>query len=373
MNRSLRYAANYFTIGVFAISLALGAPHAVALHSLAKYVNATSLANPGLLIVNPADGKVLTENRPDSLRVPASVLKLVSTTTALHYLGPDKTFTTSIWSTSSSDTFVIRGSLDPWLTSNLSLSKKNNQRYLPYLTGKANTKNKKSLKIYYEGMYEQDFKELSTALRSKGIRITTTKVTSAVAEEKAKEEIASMTSAPVAEMVSFAIMWSVNTLADRLGKAAARKVGNSTDPEGLTKTFVAALTELGIETKGLKVEDGSGLSKANRLSARTLVSLLAKIRNDSTFESIYEGMPVSGISGTLKKRFQETAPNAIGHVHAKTGWVNHSVTMAGYVDDGETEYVFAILADGITPTFKARNAARAAMDKLLGVIVTGNH
>lgn len=373
MKRSLREFVNPFTVIVLALSLLMSAPSAFALHSLAKYVNSTSLANPGLLVINPGDGKVLTENKPDSLRVPASVLKLVSTTTALYYLGPDKTFTTSIWSTSSSDTFVIRGSLDPWLTSNSSVSKKNNQRYLPYLIAKANTKNKKSLTLYYEGLYEKDLTDLAVALRGKGIRFKATKITDEVADQKSKTELAMMTSAPVSEMVSFAIMWSVNTLADRLGKAAARKIGNPTDPEGLTKTFVAALTNLGIDTKGLKVEDGSGLSKANRISARTLVSLLSKIRNDERFLSIYEGMPVSGISGTLKKRFQETAPNAIGHVHAKTGWVNHSVTMAGYVDDGETEYVFAILADGITPTFKARNAARAAMDKLLGVIVTGNH
>ena len=174
-------------------------------------------------------------------------------------------------------------------------------------------------------------------------------------------------------MVSFAILWSDNALADRLGKAAARKIGNPTTPEGLTKTFVSALDDLGVDSKGLSVEDGSGLSKANRVSAMTIVSLLGRIRNDARYQSIYDGMPIAGLTGTLVNRFVETAPNAIGHVHAKTGWVNRSVTMAGYVEQGETEYAFAILADGITPTFSSRNRARAAMDRLLGVIVNGNH
>ena len=98
-----------------------------------------------------------------------------------------------------------------------------------------------------------------------------------------------------------------------------------------------------------------------------------KIRNNPKYESIYDGLPVGGLTGTLQKRFVETAPHAIGHVHAKTGWVNRSVTMAGYVDDGETEFAFAILADGITPSLGARNRARASMDRLLGVIVKGNH
>ena len=47
--------------------------------------------------------------------------------------------------------------------------------------------------------------------------------------------------------------------------------------------------------------------------------------------------------------------------------------MAIVRDDGETEFAFAILADGISPTLGARNRARASMDRLLGVIVKGNH
>ena len=47
--------------------------------------------------------------------------------------------------------------------------------------------------------------------------------------------------------------------------------------------------------------------------------------------------------------------------------------MAGYVESADKEYVFAILADGISPTLSARNAARRAMDKLLETVVTGDH
>ena len=361
-------------IAIFSVALlVLTSTPSHALHTLDKYINAKSLAAPGLLIMNPNDGKVIAENAPESLRVPASVLKLISTSAALHFVGPEKTYTTRIFSTDKSSTFVLRGSLDPWLTSNLTLSKKNGQKYLPSLVTKANTKNKKTLTIYYSGLFVKDTKDLGLNFRKKGIRITFKKVDSDVAASKSRDEIAAVTSEPITEMVKFAIMWSDNTLANRLGNAAARKIGNPTDPAGLTATFKQALGELGVDSKGLKVEDGSGLSKADRVSAKTIVELLMKIRNNPRFESIYDGMPVGGLTGTLQKRFVETAPQAIGHVHAKTGWVNRSVTMAGYVDDGETEFAFAILADGITPTLKARKSARATMDRLLGVIVNGNH
>jgi D-alanyl-D-alanine carboxypeptidase/D-alanyl-D-alanine-endopeptidase (penicillin-binding protein 4) len=298
---------------------------------------------------------------------------LISASAALHFVGPEKTYNTTIYSTDQESVFVLKGSLDPWLTSNLSLSKKNGQKFLPSLVTKANNENKKKLTIYYSGLYERDKDDLNVNLRNKGIRATFKKVESDAATQRAKAEIASLTSLPITEMVKFVIMWSDNTLANRLGNAAARKIGFETDSAGLTKTFKLALEEMGVDSTGLKVHDGSGLSKSNRVSAKTIVDLLMKIRNNPRFESIYEGLPVGGLTGTLQKRFIETAPHAIGHVHAKTGWVNRSVTMAGYVDDGDTEFAFAILADGITPTLGARNRARASMDRLLGVIVRGNH
>ena len=353
--------------------LAISQTPAHALHSLDKYVNSKNLASPGLLIINPADGKVIAQNSPESLRIPASVLKLVSTAAALHFVGPDKTYSTRIYATEKANTYVLKGDLDPWLTSNLAQSKKNGQKFLPSLVAKANKENKKKVTIYYSGLYEKDIFNLNINLKAKKIRATFKKVESSEATALAKAEIAKLTSLPISEMVKFVILWSDNTLADRLGKAAARKLGYETDSKGLTQTFKQAMDELGIDSSGMKVFDGSGLSKSNRISANTIVTLLSKIRNNPNFQSIYEGLPVGGITGTLQKRFLETAPHAVGHVHAKTGWVNRSVTMAGYVDDGETEYAFAILADGITPTFTSRNRARAAMDRLLGVIVKGIH
>ena len=355
------------------ILLIFGNSPAHALHSLDKYVNSKNLASPGLLIINPADGKVIAQNAPESLRIPASVLKLVSSAAALHFVGPDKTYTTGIYSTEEANTYLIKGSLDPWLTSNLTQSKKNGQRFLPSLVTKANKENKKKITIYHSGLYEKDVVNLNINLKAKKIRATFKRVESSEATALAKDQIATLTSPPITEMVKFVILWSDNTLADRLGKAAARKLGYETDSKGLTQTFKQAMDELGVDAAGMKAFDGSGLSKSNRVSANTIVTLLSKIRNNPNFQSIYEGLPVGGITGTLQKRFLETAPHAVGHVHAKTGWVNRSVTMAGYVDDGETEYAFAILADGITPTFTSRNRARAAMDRLLGVIVKGIH
>jgi len=358
---------------LLALLLAINPLETSALHSLDKYVNSKHLASPGLLILNPSDGQVIAQNVPDSLRVPASVLKLVSSTAALHFLGGERRYVTTIFTTEKENAYLIKGSLDPWMTSNLTLAKKNGQKYLPSLISKANPENKKRLTIYYSSLYEKDRYDLNLNLKRKGIKAIFKKVDAAKAKEIAKEEIASSTSLPLSEMIKFVNLYSDNILANRLAMAAAREIGFERTSKGLTQTFKLALEEIGVNNEGLKAKDGSGLDKGNRLSTQTVVELLVKIKGNPKYQAIYEGLPLAGESGTLKKRFIEDGSEAVGKVKAKTGWLRNTVTLAGYVKSADKEYVFAILADGIRPTLSGRNKARAAMDRLLEAIVMGNH
>lgn len=344
---------------------------AYSLHTLEKYATSTALSQPGLLVLNP-DGSVLIENQPDSLRVPASVLKLLTMTVVLENLDPETRYLTTVWGTKKKREFVIRGSLDPFLSVNRSVSEKYGHGYLMGLLSRAGALEYRTIKVNYTGLYPGDVKGLKVAFKQRGIRATLKKVNGIQAKELGVEELATLTSKPLSKIVSHVILWSDNAVADRLAKAVTRQLGNPTSGKGLTETYRSELGKLAINTQGLVIKDGSGLSKANRVSPRTIVELLKYIRHQPKFSAIYEGLPISGETGTLVKRF-EKAPAAISHVHAKTGWINRSVTMAGYAESGENEYVFAILADGITPSLRARNAARRAMDKLLESVVIGNH
>jgi len=155
---------------LLALLLAINPLEASALHSLDRYVNSKHLATPGLLILNPLDGQVIAQNSPDSVRVPASVLKLVSSTAALHFVGGERRYVTSIFTTESDNAYLIKGSLDPWMSSNLTLAKRNGQKYLPSLITKANLENKKKITIYYTTLFERDRYDLSLNLKRKGIR-----------------------------------------------------------------------------------------------------------------------------------------------------------------------------------------------------------
>jgi D-alanyl-D-alanine carboxypeptidase/D-alanyl-D-alanine-endopeptidase (penicillin-binding protein 4) len=358
-------------IALLIFSVTFSTQPTFALHTLDKYASAKQLSGPGLLVLNP-DGSVLVEKQPDSLRVPASVLKLLTMTVVLENLSSDGRYVTSVWRTANKKEFVIRGALDPFLSVNRSVSDKYGHGYLMGLLSRAGALDFRNITVKYSGLYPGDVKGLAVAFKQRKIKAKLVKVNGIEANNISVEELATLTSKPLSKMVSHTILWSDNAVADRLAKAVTRQLGNSTNSKGLTSTYKSELAKLNVSTEGLAVFDGSGLSKENRVSARTIVELLKAIRNDPRFAAIYEGLPISGETGTLVKRF-EKAPGAIGHVHAKTGWINRSVTMAGYAESGDKEFVFAILADNITPNLRSRNAARRAMDKLLEAVVIGSH
>jgi D-alanyl-D-alanine carboxypeptidase len=95
-----------------------------------------------------------------------------------------------------------------------------------------------------------------------------------------------------------------------------------------------------------------------------------KIRNDSRFASLIGGLPISGVTGTLRHRFIETAPQAIGLIKAKTGTLNGTANLAGYVEAGDREYIFVIIADRLKTSSRAENFARATVDRILGKIAS---
>jgi D-alanyl-D-alanine carboxypeptidase/D-alanyl-D-alanine-endopeptidase (penicillin-binding protein 4) len=83
---------------------------------------------------------------------------------------------------------------------------------------------------------------------------------------------------------------------------------------------------------------------------------------------LIEGLPVGGESGTLRNRYLETAPEAVGLVKAKTGTLTGTVSLAGYVQSGDREYAFVIIADKIRRTNTASDRARKTLDRYLAKI-----
>jgi D-alanyl-D-alanine carboxypeptidase/D-alanyl-D-alanine-endopeptidase (penicillin-binding protein 4) len=332
-----------------------------------------------MILIDGTTGEVIYEKNSFSQRKPASVMKIFSGAVAIKYLDMQSRFTTNISLGVEEKTLVIQGSYDPWISLNHTVGRKMNRASLPYLAFNTLTAAKKSNKgslkgmtVLYSGLYSQDVSNLKAFWAKRGFKPVMKAVSSDETLLNASELIVGDQSPEVFEILDYMMLWSENNLAERLARLSARAAGNSFNDRGVAQVFESLLVEYGIDPSKLVTKDASGLSKENRVTASMLGQLLYHLRKDPKYGLLYESLPVGGVSGTLRSRFLTTAPSAVGLVRAKTGTLNGTVTLAGYVESTDREYVFVTLADDISRGSAASVKARAAIDRLLGRIAAPN-
>ena len=373
-------------IVLFALASVLTAAPATAVLSPAsipaafeELLQQRSLSNPAMILIDGTTGEVIYEKNSFSQRKPASVMKIFSGAVAIKYLDMQSRFTTNISLGVEEKTLVIQGSYDPWISLNHTVGRKMNRASLPYLAFNTLTAAKKSNKgslkgmtVLYSGLYSQDVSNLKAFWAKRGFKPVMKAVSSDETLLNANELIVGDQSPEVFEILDYMMLWSENNLAERLARLSARAAGNSFNDRGVAQVFESLLVEYGIDPSKLVTKDASGLSKENRVTASMLGQLLYHLRKDPKYGLLYESLPVGGVSGTLRSRFLTTAPSAVGLVRAKTGTLNGTVTLAGYVESTDREYVFVTLADDISRGSAASAKARAAIDRLLGRIAAPN-
>jgi D-alanyl-D-alanine carboxypeptidase/D-alanyl-D-alanine-endopeptidase (penicillin-binding protein 4) len=181
-------------------------------------------------------------------------------------------------------------------------------------------------------------------------------------------EIARIESPPVADIVEGMLTESENTQAEMLAHLVGSSALGDGSFAGGAEATEAALVELGLDTSGLELVDGSGLSGRNRASARLLADLLVDVTDDPALAPIAPGLAVAGLTGTLADRFQSAATRAgRGVVRAKTGTLTGVVALAGTVLDRDGRVlVFAIIANRV----RSIPATRETMDRVASRLAT---
>jgi D-alanyl-D-alanine carboxypeptidase/D-alanyl-D-alanine-endopeptidase (penicillin-binding protein 4) len=89
------------------------------------------------------------------------------------------------------------------------------------------------------------------------------------------------------------------------------------------------LTQAGIDPAGLVMLDGSGLSRADLVTADTTLQLLTYMSRHRFSVAFRDALPVAGVDGTLRNRMKGTP--AQGNVRAKTGTLGTATSLSGYV------------------------------------------
>jgi len=115
--------------------------------------------------------------------------------------------------------------------------------------------------------------------------------------------------------------------------------GTTADGAGVTTGLLQAA---GVPLDGVRLVDGSGLSRLDRWTPAALVTLLRAMWDDPGVQpALLASLPVAGRTGTLSDRMR-TGP-ARGLVRAKTGTTSNASALSGFVGD---RYVFSVLENG---------------------------
>ncbi len=333
------------------------------------------LKNPSVILIDASTGEQLFESNGYAMRKPASTLKLLAGVSVAQYLDPEMRFQTSLALSDKTNSVVIQGEMDPWATFNAYNAKRLGQTSMKYLAYRAHTELEtqagtpvKKMTIYYNGIYDSEAKNMKVYLKTRKVYVILKPVTALEAQNLTVEPVMNSASPTVHQMTHYFMQWSDNILSERLSRIAAKAAGFDGSAQGIADVYARVLAELEIDSSKLVVKDGSGLSHENRVSAKLLGDLLFKIYKEPRFVAIIESLPDGGVNGTLNERFIKTAPNAVGLVHAKTGTLNGTVTLAGYIESQDREYIFVILADRLSRTYSAAKIARDTLDRYLGRI-----
>ena len=136
----------------------------------------------------------------------------------------------------------------------------------------------------------------------------------------------------------------------------AKELGRGTTAAG-ARVVRRELAQRDVPLAGVRIADGSGLSRLDRVTARMLGALLVSAWDDPEISRVFlTSLAVAGVSGTLEDRL--TAAPARGRIRAKTGTTSAASALSGYSGTG---YAFALVMNGDPVDV---TAARTAQDRL---------
>jgi D-alanyl-D-alanine carboxypeptidase/D-alanyl-D-alanine-endopeptidase (penicillin-binding protein 4) len=359
-------------------------------------------SSAGAYVVDLNTGQVLFSEAPNTGRLPASLEKIYTTSTALLRLGPTQTFATSILGVGSRDpsgvwngTLYLRGGGDPtfgavgfdhvWYGGGTTMRNLigallkatgitavqggivGDASYFDSARGTPATGYRLSSDV--EGalsglIYDRGFanvhgtafqsrpvlyaaQQLAGGLRASGVKLVGPHFPISTGRTPSNATLlSSVQSPPVSSLIALTNTPSDNYLAETLLKdIGARLGGAGTTAAGAAVVRAELLSKFGISPR---LNDGSGLSRSDSTSPMDVVTVLQSMATNSAF---VDSLAVGGETGTLQDEMNNTPGQ--GNCRGKTGTLTDVANLAGYCTarDGHT-LAFAFMSNRIgSPDF----------------------
>jgi serine-type D-Ala-D-Ala carboxypeptidase/endopeptidase (penicillin-binding protein 4) len=353
----------------------------------------------GAYVVDLTSNRILYARNAATGRLPASVEKLYTTTTALQRFGPGGTLTTSILGQGTQDggtftgTLYLRGGGDPTFGSTafdtanygtgatleslaaafatatgitrLDGSIVADETFFDSDRGTPATGNQPSTDVegelsalaYNRGWANNSGtayvtrpaaragQDLATALKAAGVRLPRRIKITAGPTPATATTMAAVHSPPMATLISLTNTPSDNFFAETLAKDLGARFGaGGTTAAGAAVVRAQMASSFNIRPR---LNDGSGLSRSDLTTPIQVVTLLRGMAANVSFTS---SLAVAGQTGTLEHEMRGTY--AQGRCRGKTGTLHDVSNVVGYcrAKDGHT-LAFALMMNGVYPDY----------------------
>jgi D-alanyl-D-alanine carboxypeptidase/D-alanyl-D-alanine-endopeptidase (penicillin-binding protein 4) len=144
------------------------------------------------------------------------------------------------------------------------------------------------------------------------------------------EPLLSFNSRPLTEMITRINKHSNNVMARQLLYTLGAESNGAPGTQDNGKAVISKwLADNGLASTEIAIENGAGLSRKTRTTARDMAKMLQFAWRQSYMPEYLASMSLSGLDGTLRQRFANTG--LVGKAHLKTGSLDHVTAIAGYL------------------------------------------
>lgn len=201
---------------------------------------------------------------------------------------------------------------------------------------------------------------LREALRSRGIAVDDARTDTTAR----LDSITTVMSPPLREILPVFEKPSQNQIGELLFKTLALVRTGVGTADSAQQVVSRQLLAWGAAPDGFAVRDGSGLSRHDFVTPRTIIHVLDAMRRSPDFRLFYDALPIAGVDGTIRNRMKGTP--AAGNVHAKTGTLDKVRSLSGYVTaaDGRLLLFSALCNNYVVPTRRVDQVSDALSVRL---------
>jgi D-alanyl-D-alanine carboxypeptidase/D-alanyl-D-alanine-endopeptidase (penicillin-binding protein 4) len=166
------------------------------------------------------------------------------------------------------------------------------------------------------------------------------------------ETLATLASPPLRDILKSLMKPSQNQIAEMLFRTVALEATGVGRADSASAVVSRRIATWGVAPNEAVVRDGSGLSRYDYISPRTVVRVLDAMKKSPSFNVYYDALPIAGVDGTIRNRMKGTP--AENNVHAKTGSVALARSLSGYVTTADGHMlIFSFLANNWTVNVRA--------------------